>query len=254
MFAKVTHLKTADAVVDQIEELILKGILRSGDRLPAERELAVQTDVSRPVVRSALKVLEERGLVEARQGGGTFVCELIGAVFSEPVLDLIQRHPSAIDDYLDFRRRIEGQTAAMAAERAAPSDLTILRNIAENMREARGAEDTAKERMLDVEFHQAIGEAAHNVILMHTLRSCYRLLESGVFWSQEQLYAHPTAADTILTQHLAIAEAIEIRDPAAAQKASEDHIDYVRQALIEAAELDRREAVAGLRRNARNLI
>ena len=123
MFQPVDHQKTADAVVEQIENLILKGVLHSGDRLPPERELADQTKVSRPVLRGALKILEERGLIESRRGGGTFVCDLIGPIFSEAVVQLIARHPSAINDYFEFRRGIEGQAAAQAAMRAAPSDV-----------------------------------------------------------------------------------------------------------------------------------
>ena len=66
---------SADAVVQQIEELILNGVLRPGDRLPPERELASEIDISRPVLREALKLLEERGLLTSRQGGGTFVAD-----------------------------------------------------------------------------------------------------------------------------------------------------------------------------------
>ncbi|MCX2723902.1 GntR family transcriptional regulator [Roseibium sp. DSM 29163] len=69
MFQPVDHQKTAAAVVEQIEDLILKGVLQSGDKLPAERDLAEQLAVSRPVLRDALKILEDRKLIEARRGG-----------------------------------------------------------------------------------------------------------------------------------------------------------------------------------------
>ena len=102
MFQPVDHQKTADAVVEQIENLILKGVLHSGDRLPSERDLAEQLKVSRPVLRDALKTLEERRLIEARRGGGTYVCDLIGPIFSDAVIKLIARHPAAITTISNF--------------------------------------------------------------------------------------------------------------------------------------------------------
>lgn len=247
MFQKIDHTRSADAVVEQIEELILHGILRSGDRLPAERDLVAQVDVSRPVLRDALKTLEDRGLLISRQGGGTYVADLIGTVFSDPIVDLIGRHPSANDDYLEFRRDIEGLTAAHAATRATEADRTILKRIIAGMVEAYENDDRSREAELDVEFHQAVGEAAHNLILLHTLRACYRLLSNGVFFSQLRLYHHPTARKTILDQHKAIAEAILAGNPEDARTASEVHIDFVRTAQAEMARQGSREEIADMR-------
>jgi GntR family transcriptional repressor for pyruvate dehydrogenase complex len=83
IFARIEHSRTADEVVHQIEILVLEGILRVGDRLPGERELAKQFDVSRPILREALKVLESRGLLNTQHGGGTFVADVIGQVFHQ---------------------------------------------------------------------------------------------------------------------------------------------------------------------------
>jgi GntR family transcriptional repressor for pyruvate dehydrogenase complex len=248
LFQPVDHRKTALGAVEQIEDLILKGVLRSGDRLPPERELADRMAVSRPVLRDALKTLEERQLVETRRGGGTFVADLIGPVFSEAIIQLIARHPSARADYFEFRRDIEGQAAALAATRAAPSDHARLSDIVARMREAHDIGDLARESRLDVAFHHAVGDAAHNVVMLHTLRSCYRLLENGVFYDRGRLYHHPTARTELLHQHEAIADAIRAGVPDRARHASQDHIDYVRGTLAEAENLDRRELLAGLRR------
>ncbi|MBG6146254.1 GntR family transcriptional repressor for pyruvate dehydrogenase complex [Labrenzia sp. EL_195] len=248
MFQPVDHQKTADAVVEQIENLILKGVLHSGDRLPSERDLAEQMKVSRPVLRDALKTLEERRLIEARRGGGTYVCDLIGPIFSDAIIELIARHPDAINDYFEFRRGIEGQAAAQAAMRAAPTDLKRLQDIVKQMHDAHEAEDLSVEALLDVEFHHAVGEAAHNVVMLHTLRSCYRLLENGVFYNRGRLYHHPSARDELLQQHVAIANAICEGDAVGAKRASEEHIDYVRGTRAEAEQLDQREQLAGLRR------
>lgn len=247
MFTKINHARTADAVVDQIEGLILAGVLRPGDRLPAERELGELVDVSRPILRGALKTLEARGLIVSRQGGGTFVADLIGTVFSEPVVALIARHPAAIEDYLDFRRDIEGLAAARAAERATAADRDLLTHIVEAMAEAYAAGDSVTEAKLDVEFHQAIGEAAHNIVLLHTLRACYRLLETGVYFSQQKLFGHPGAREALLAQHRSILAGILDGDAASARAAAEAHIEFVRHALAEAGRDSARAAVSSLR-------
>ncbi|MEH0073580.1 FCD domain-containing protein [Pannonibacter sp. Pt2] len=247
MFAKVNHARTADAVVDQIELLILNGVLRPADRLPPERELVDLVDVSRPILREALKTLEERGLLVSRQGGGTYVADLTGPVFSEPLLDLIARHPAAIEDYLDFRSDIEGLAAAKAAARATAADHALLTRIVEAMAAAFEAEDHEAEARLDVEFHQAIGEAAHNMILLHTLRACYRLLEAGVYFSQQKLFRHPGAREALLDQHRAILASVTAGDSEGARQAAEAHIAFVRQALTEAGREGARSALSNLR-------
>ncbi|TYK94049.1 FadR family transcriptional regulator, partial [Streptococcus pyogenes] len=77
IFSRIDHSRTADEVVGQIEALILEGVLRPGDRLPGERDLARQFEVSRPILRDALKALEMRGLLTTRHGGGTHVADVI---------------------------------------------------------------------------------------------------------------------------------------------------------------------------------
>ncbi|MEP4422756.1 MAG: GntR family transcriptional regulator, partial [Nitratireductor sp.] len=71
VYARIQHARTADEVVGRIEDLILEGVLRPGDRLPGERDLSSRLDVSRPILRDALKQLETRGLVVSRHGDGT---------------------------------------------------------------------------------------------------------------------------------------------------------------------------------------
>ncbi|ADZ71903.1 FadR/GntR family transcriptional regulator [Polymorphum gilvum] len=247
MFEKIRHMRTADAVVQQIEELILHGILRPGDRLPPERELVTLVDVSRPILRAALKTLEDRGLVVSRQGGGTFVADVIGTVFSEPIVDLIGRHGSAIEDYLDFRRDIEGIAAEHAAARMTAADREILTQIVADMDRAFSDDDYPSEARLDVDFHQAVGEAAHNIVLLHTLRACYRLLENGVFFNRTKLYSRPDARRCLLDQHREILDHLCAGDGAGARRAAEAHIDFVREALKASERSGFRDEVAELR-------
>lgn len=248
LFRKIDHSSTADEAVRQIELLLLDGVLSSGDRLPAERDLAGQLSISRPVLRDALKQLEDRGLIESRHGGGTFVADLIGQVFSKPVAQLVARHERPARDYLEYRRELEGFAAATAARRATASDRARLSAIGDRLRQAHDAGGFQQETDGDLELHTAIGDAAHNIILMHTLRACYRLLTEGIFFNRRIILDLPGSSDAILAQHLAIIEAIVAGDPDAARRASDAHIDYVAAAVDEARRASEREIVSGLRK------
>jgi GntR family transcriptional repressor for pyruvate dehydrogenase complex len=254
IFSAVSHNRTADAVVDQIEALILDGVLRPGDRLPAERDLSRAFDVSRPILREALADLDRRGLVTARHGGGTFVADVIGEVFREPVVDLVRRHPKAQADYMDFRREIDAVAAGLAAERATAADRAMLARVVDALSTAHAEPDPGREAALDVEFHMAIAECAHNCVLLHTTRACYRLLADGVFYSRSLLYAHADSRDRLFAQHRAIHAAVVAGDAPAARAAAAAHMRYVaeavaaRQAEIEREQIaERRLAASGTR-------
>ncbi|WP_353642392.1 FCD domain-containing protein [Mesorhizobium sp. WSM2239] len=247
IFSRIEHSRTADEVVQQIEGMILEGVLRAADRLPGERELARQFDVSRPILRDALKALEARGLIVTRPGGGTFVADVIGQVFTAPVMDLIATHRKAAADYLEYRREIEGVAAEYAARRATADDLALLAQIVARMEAAHERGDFEQEAAVDVEFHNAIGECAHNIILLHTLRSCYRLLSDGVFHNRLLVFGLPGAREQLLAQHRAIHAAVAGGDPAGARKAAMDHITYVERAMVEAERTGDWQRVSRLR-------
>lgn len=231
LFRKVETGRTADEVARQIELLILEGVLRVGERLPGERDLSRQFDVSRPILRDALKGLEAAGLLSTRHGGGTVVADVVGQVFKPPIIDLIARHGKATADYLEFRREIDGLAAEYAARRATPEDRALIGGIVARMDAAHAKDDFAEEAEIDVELHNAIGEAAHNIVLLHTLRACYRLLADGVFYNRSVVYALPGAREKLLAQHKAIASAVIAGEAAKARAAAEAHLRFVEDAM-----------------------
>ena len=248
LFSKIKPSRTADEVIDQIEQLILEGVLRVGDRLPGERDLVGHFEVSRPIIREALKSLEQRGLLVSRHGGGTYVADVIGPVFSKPVMELIAAHRKATVDYLEYRREIDGIAAEFAARRATANDREVLSGIMRRMETAHEKDDFSEEAEADVDFHNAIGEAAHNIILLHTLRACYRLLSDGVFLNRALIYELPGARDRLLDQHRAIYDAIRTGDPVAARSAAEAHIRFVEGVHAEAERAGDWKRVSELRR------
>jgi GntR family transcriptional repressor for pyruvate dehydrogenase complex len=243
-FHKVQTEKLSQSVLRQIELLILRGILRPGERLPSERELAERMDVSRPSLREAIAELQERGLLATRPNAGVYVADVLGSAFSPALVELFARHDEAVFDYLAFRRDMEGLAADRAARLGSDTDLQVIAAIFEKMEAAHGKRDPSDEASLDAQFHMAIIEASHNVVMLHMMRSMFDLLRLGVFYNRQMMFKARTTREALLDQHRAINSALQARDPAAARAAVEAHLGFVETALSEQLRAERNEAVA----------
>ena len=243
-FEKITAEKLSQSVARQIELLILRGILRPGERLPAERDLAERMGVSRPSLREALETLEEKGLLITRAGAGCYVADVLGNAFAPALVELFSAHEEAVQDYIAFRRDLEGLAADRAARLGSATDLAVIDTIFQKMEAAHQKRDPTDEAGLDAQFHMAIIEASHNVIMLHMMRSMFDLLKQGVFYNRQMMFRNRMTRDMLLDQHRAINSAIQARDPQAARAAAAAHMDYVELALAEQAKAERNEAVA----------
>lgn len=243
-FKKIEAEKLSNAVVRQIELLILRGILKPGERLPSERELAEKMGVSRPSLREAVADLQSRGLLATKAGAGIYVAEVVGAAFSDALVQLFSDHDEAIFDYISFRRDLEGLAAARAARLGSDTDLKVIDTIYRKMEAAHSKRNPADEAQLDAEFHLAIIEASHNVIMLHMMRSMFDLLREGVFYNRRIMFQQHTTYEALLEQHRAINAALQARDPQAARTAVEAHLDYVKQALTDHQRAERNAEVA----------
>lgn len=243
-FQKITTEKLSQSVVRQIEQLILRGILRPGERLPAERDMAERLAVSRPSLRDAIADLAGRGLLVSRAGSGVFVAEVLGSAFSPALIQLFATHDEAVFDYLAFRRDMEGLAAERAARLGSETDLRVIAAIFEKMEAAHQKRDPSDEAQLDAEFHMAIIEASHNVIMLHMLRSMFDLLRQGVFYNRQVLFRNRVTRDHLLDQHRAMNAAVQARDPAGARAAVEAHLSFVEQAFIDQIRAQKNEEIA----------
>jgi GntR family transcriptional repressor for pyruvate dehydrogenase complex len=243
-FEPIHAEKLSSAVVRQIEQLILRGILRPGDRLPPERELSERLAVSRPSLREAIADLQTRGLLDSRPGSGVFVAEVLGSAFSEALITLFSQHEESVFDYLAFRRDMEGLAAERAATLASDTDLKVIATILAKMEVAHSKRASAEEAALDAGFHMAIIEASHNVIMLHMMRSMYDLLKQGVFYNRQLMFRNRSTRSLLLDQHRAILAALQARDPAAARAAVNTHLDFVQTALAEQLKSQRNEGIA----------
>lgn len=240
-YAKLKLPRIPDAIAHQIETRIIEGSLKPGDRLPAERELATDLGVSRPSLREAIKKLVSRDLLISRHGGGTYVTDRLAASFADPWQQLIDQHPGLQDDILEFRHLIEAAAAELAAQRATADDLARLEQAYARLDSAYAESDRDDQVAADVAFHLTIAESAHNVLFGHLVSSVLRLLHEHVRRSLRDIAVSPETGRQLMAQHSAIREAIVSRQPDAARRAAQAHIDFVRQRLDEAADCEQRQ-------------
>ena len=243
-FRPIQPERLSGAVVRQIELLILRGILRPGERLPGERELAERLCVSRPSLRQALAELQARGLLASRAGSGVYVADVLGSVFSDALMQLFATDAEAVFDYVAFRRDIEGIAAERAARLGSDTDLKVVDTLFRRMEAAHAKRDPSDEARLDAEFHLAIIEASHNVVMLHLMRAMFDLLRAGVFYNRQAMFRQRTTRELLLEQHRAMNAGVQARDPARARRAVEAHLDYVAATLSELRRTEKHEEIA----------
>lgn len=246
-FQRIEAEKLSHSVVRQIEQLVLRGILRPGDRLPSERELSERLGVSRPSLREAVSELQARGLLATRAGAGIYVADVLGSAFSPALIRLFAAHEEAVFDYIAFRRDLESIAAARAATYGSDTDLKVIQTVFDKMEAAHSKRNPADEAELDAEFHLAIIDASHNVILLHMMRASFDLLREGVFFNRQIMFKNRTTRDLLLEHHRAINAALQARDPDAARDAVVTHLSFIEQALEAQKKAADNEAVAQLR-------
>lgn len=240
-YHKLNLPRIPDVIAHQLETRILEGSLKPGDRLPAERDLAVELGVSRPSLREAIKKLVSQELLVSRHGGGTFVTDRLEASFVDPWQKLLEQHPLLQDDVLEFRHLLEASAAELAAQRATDADLRRLEQAYARLDAAYLGDDRSAQVAADVAFHLTIAESAHNALFGHVLASILRLLHEHVRRSLREIAVSPETGRQLMAQHLQIFEAIRSRQAASARLAAQAHIGFVRQRLGDAAESEQRQ-------------
>lgn len=244
VFDRIEAEPVADVVVQQVEDLIVQGVLAEGDRLPSERELSAQLNVSRPKLRDALKELEKNGLINVRHGEGTFIAQLTGQAMQPALINLYARHGEAFFDYLEYRRTQEGFAARLAAERATATDRAQIQKYLDELERADVQNDPEASREADVMFHVSIIEASHNAMLVHMMASIYDLTRRGVFYNRSYLRSMDGTGKKLLQQHRDIASAVLGGDAAQAEQCALDHMDFVERSFRLGIQQQKSEKIA----------
>ncbi len=229
-------------VVEELLKQIVSGAIPPGTVLPSEPELARQFGVSRIVIREAIRILVEKGLVAVRHGSGMWIQppeqwdQLDPMVLFEQLRS--QRDPSRLEEILELRKILELAAAELAAQRRTPEHVARLGEVLERMRAA--VSDPSVYVDLDVAFHEALFEAAGNRLLRDVRRPLSDVLFSG--WLLTSRSAERLARTH--QGHEEIYAAIVAGDPAAAREAMRRHLEQFEEAIRAELELPSREAVA----------
>lgn len=248
MFASsIKPAKLADAIADHIQQLILEGALKPGDRLLSERELSAKLDVSRPSLRDALNKLIQQGLLVTNAQGVAHVSEAVGKSMRDPLAGLMES-PEARIDCMELRAVMESAAAGYAAERASRIDRENIEQRFKAMVAAHADGDVDQIAASDAEFHFSIYEASHNLMMLHFMRSLETILRSNVYLNRKHLYNNRPRPDSQLAEHQAIFEAILARDPSRAREAARLHMTTAMSTQRGIQEAARREEAAIRRR------
>jgi len=222
--------RLSDRLALRLAALIESGALSPGDRLPTEQQLASAHGVSRTVVREAVHQLKSRALVASRQGSGVFVAP-------RPVHQPLEFDPSVLDSVdavvhvAEVRRVLEGEIAALAAERASRSQIAALRRSLKAIDEAvvAGGDGVAE----DLAFHRAIGEAARNPQFRLLIGFLEQYLREAMRVTRGNEARRPDFMAEVQHEHRSIVEAIAAHDPAAARHQALQHLIRGQQRLVE---------------------
>ncbi|WP_338752759.1 FadR/GntR family transcriptional regulator [Bacillus sp. FJAT-52991] len=201
--SKIKRVSLVDQVISQMEALIESGEWQVGDRIAPELELMEQFAVSRNTLREAIRSLVHAGLLQTRQGSGTFVCS--SSVLEVALHRRIQQ--SNLLEILEVRHALEREAAQLAAARRSKKDLEQLKTYLSACQEAAKSKDHEAYTEADIQLHKAIAEATHNHLLIDLYDHMTVSLQDSVHHLVEinscletQLHIHSQLVDAIINQ------------------------------------------------------
>ncbi len=222
--------KTYEIVAEKIQDLIQEDGLQPGDKLDSVEKLAKKFQVGRSAVREALSALRAMGIVEMRQGDGTFIQAVRPANRTGPSPLTLQHDKDELLEFLEVRKLIESGTAALAADKRTDKQLNTMREALQDMKKAIGNEDVGQQA--DVKFHLAIAEATQNSMLIHLIHQVSDTLKNTMKETRSLwIYGDQSTVERLYQEHLAIYQAIEEQNADLAQQLMLSHLMKVEKVL-----------------------
>ncbi|HEY8804550.1 MAG TPA: FadR/GntR family transcriptional regulator [Clostridium sp.] len=225
MFSPIKNTKVYEQVIDQIRSMIDKGTLKKGDRLPSERNLVEQLEVSRASIREALRALEVIGLIECRQGEGSYIKASFQDNLFEPLSIMFMLEGSNQEEIWELRKILEVEAAGLAAKRITSGQLKELREITERFMNSEGEEEAITAE-IDKEFHYKIAECSGNVLIFNILRTVAILVDHFIKDARKLILMHQGNKEILFSQHNEIYLSIEKHGSADARQAMRIHLDF----------------------------
>lgn len=225
---KTARKSLGEIVYERMERAIKSGSYKPDERLPTELDLAAEFEVSRPIVRDALKRLREQGLIYSRRGAGSFVRSIglkqpLGFGLLENVSDLLSCY--------EFRLTLEPAAAGFAAERRDPQSLVRIQTALEQMRDATNRQVHREDA--DFQFHLAIATAAENSYFSIAMEALKEHIAVGMRFHGMSVKREASGLTRVFDEHHAIFEAIRLRNSHEAHDLMRNHLSGSRERLFE---------------------
>jgi len=226
-FREITPVRLYESVIEQIMNLIKNNKLKPGDKLPPERELAEKLSISRGSLREAFRVLESRGLIKSKPGGGRVIREIRNNAHDNTENIILSLEKSSILELLEAREMFEVKIAEITAQRATPEDMESIEKALRKVNEEEGIKDDKKTES-DTEFHLAIARASHNFVFVNIIKLHLDLLRD----TREKTQQIPGRREERWREHQTILQAIKERNVKKAGEAMLKHLRNVREIVV----------------------
>ncbi|MDH0422052.1 MULTISPECIES: transcriptional regulator LldR [Delftia] len=234
-------MRVADQVVEKLLALVQASGVQPGQRLPAERQLAAELGVSRTSVREAIQKLTSQGVLVARRGDGTYLQEPAPAAepadwlkdAMRPLAGLMESDSHYRYDVLETRHALETSTAWLAAQRATPQDKDHIQRCFEVMIQHQQSGHAELAARADAQFHLAIAEASHNLVLVQVMHSLFTVVLSTVERNRHDMFrlSAPQTLQELTVQHQSLMQSILDGDPQRARECIGEHLEHVRTTI-----------------------
>ncbi len=231
-YKKIKPKKIYEEVADTLQEAIRSGKLKPGTKLESVQQLAESFQVGRSAIREALTALKAMGLIEMRQGEGTYVKEFQAEDLTFPLATAMLMNQQDVMHLLEIRKIIETGTAATAAKKHTSEDLEKLETALNGMKAALGNEELGE--TADLQFHLAISEATQNPMLTNLLLNVSDLMQETMKETRRiTIFSKEKTTERLYNEHLAIYEAIVARNEEGARSTMITHLNNVEETLAE---------------------
>lgn len=230
-YKPVKSEKLYEQVAASLIDMMKQGSLTSGDKLDSVEQLARHFGVGRSAVREALSGLRSMGLVEMRQGEGTYIKDFNPEQFTLPVSTAFLMKQQDVKELYQVRKILEVGTAGYAANSYQAADLIRMEQALQLMAVANG--DDALAEKADVDFHIAIAEATHMELLIHLMGSVSDLMSETIRETRRIILYAAGRADILFQEHERIYQAIKQRDSQLARDAMYEHLENVERLLFQ---------------------
>jgi len=229
-FKQIPNEKTYKQIIEQIISLIVSGDLKNGDKLPGERALAEMLGASRASIREAFRTLEILGIIEVRQGGGTYVRSFNIAPFINTIAPLFLQNVDIMGDMMDFRIMLEAEAVKAAAVKHNDDIIDVMAKAVGRME----SEDREVAEQADIDFHMSIFTATNNQVFKLAGESLSYIMYTSIHTSRTKLVGDKVIEAQWLNDHKVILNAIQSHEAEEASEALRRHLLGVRSYILQA--------------------